>query len=60
MNITEIERNQIVYKGELEQKFALLTDNDHLVDESENEERLRRIHIQLVKTEELYKYYIGL
>ncbi|HAH23018.1 MAG TPA: general stress protein CsbD [Prolixibacteraceae bacterium] len=61
MNTTEIEGNMNVEKGELKQKFALLTDDDQLLDESKNEVRLGRLQVNLGKTkEELYKLYLGI
>lgn len=41
-----------VEKGKLKQKFARLTNDYHLLDESENELRLGRIQANLAKTQE--------
>lgn len=61
MNITEIEGNMNVDKGELKQKFALLTDDDQLLDESRDEVRLGRLQIKLGKTrEEIHTLYLGI
>ena len=61
MNNNEMEGNRNVEKGELKQKFALLTDDDQLLDESNDEVRLGRLQVKLGKTEEeLYKLYLGI
>jgi len=61
MNITEIEGTMNVDKGELKQKFALLTDDDQLLDESRDEVRLGRLQIKLGKTrEEIHTLYLGI
>ena len=61
MNNNEMEGNRNVEKGELKQKFALLTDDDQLLDESNDEVRLGRLQVKLGKTkEELYKLYLDI
>ena len=52
MNTTEIEGNWNVEKGKLKQKFALLTDDYQLLDESMNEEILGKQQVNLSHTEE--------
>ena len=52
MNTAEIEGNWNVEKGKLKQKFALLTDDYHLLEESMNEEILGRQQVNLSHTEE--------
>ena len=52
MTPTEIEGNRNVAKGELKQKFALLTNDDQLFDESEHEVRLGRMQVNLGQTKE--------
>ena len=45
-----------VEKEDLKQRFAILTDHDLLLEESKNQEMLRRLQIKLGKTkEELHK-----
>ncbi|HEY3372406.1 MAG TPA: hypothetical protein VGK10_16240 [Prolixibacteraceae bacterium] len=46
----EIEGNRNVEKGKLKQKFALLTNNDKLLDESIDEVRLGRLQVNLGQT----------
>ena len=52
MNTTEIEGNWNVEKGKLKQKFALLTDDYQLLEESMNEEILGKQQVNLSHTEE--------
>ena len=53
--------NWVKTKGKLKQKFALLTENDRLLDEGRKEELLGRLQIKLGKTEEeLHKIIAGL
>ena len=56
MNTAEIEGNRNVAKGELKQKFALLTNDDQLLDESKHEVKLGRLEVNLGQTKaEIYK-----
>ena len=50
MNTNEIEGNRNVEKSKLKQKFALLTNDDQLLEESKKEERLGRKQINLGHT----------
>jgi hypothetical protein len=52
MNTNEIEGNLNVEKSKLKHKFALLTNDDQLLDESTMEERLGRQQINLSHTQE--------
>jgi uncharacterized protein YjbJ (UPF0337 family) len=52
MNTNEIEGNRNVEKGKLKQKFALLTNDDQLLDESKEDEMLGRQQINLGHTKE--------
>ena len=53
---TELKGNWNEQKGKLKQKFALLTDNDLLLEEGRNDEMFGRLQIKLGKTsEELHK-----
>lgn len=52
MNTSEIEGNWNVEKGKLKQKFALLTDDYQLLEESMNEEILGKKQVNLSHTEE--------
>jgi len=53
--------NWIKTKGKLKQKFALLTDNDLLLEEGRNDEMFGRLQIKLGKTkEELQKIIASL
>lgn len=55
MYTDEIEGNRNVEKGKLKHKFALLTDDDQLLDESKEDERLGRQQVNLALTKkELY------
>jgi uncharacterized protein YjbJ (UPF0337 family) len=61
MNDAEKETNQTVEKGELKQKFALLTDDYQLLDEGQHEQRMGRLELKLGKTkEEVHKLYQGI
>lgn len=51
-NITEIKGNWNETKGKLKQKFAMLTDNDVLFLEGNEDEMLGRLQIKLGKTKE--------
>jgi uncharacterized protein YjbJ (UPF0337 family) len=52
MNTNEIEGIRNEEKGKLKHKFALLTNDDQLLDESQNEELLGRKQINLGHTKE--------
>ena len=55
MYTDEIEGNRNIEKGKLKHKFALLTDDDQLLDESTEDERLGRQQVNLALTKnELY------
>jgi uncharacterized protein YjbJ (UPF0337 family) len=57
----EFKGNWIKTKGKLIKKFALLTDNDLLLEEGKNEEMLGRLQLRLGKTKaELTKIIAGL
>jgi len=61
MENTEFKGNWIKTKGKLIKKFALLTDNDLLLEEGKKEEILDRLQIRLGKTkDELTKIIAGL
>ncbi|HAQ21387.1 MAG TPA: general stress protein CsbD [Prolixibacteraceae bacterium] len=61
MKNEELKGNWIKTKGKLKQKFALLTDNDLLLEEGRKEEMLGRLQIKLGKTkEELQKIIAAL
>lgn len=47
-----IEGNRNVEKGKLKQKFALLTDNYQLFDQSKNEVQMGKMQVNLAKTKE--------
>ncbi|MDP2387810.1 MAG: CsbD family protein [Bacteroidota bacterium] len=51
-NKTELKGNWNETKGILKQKFAMLTDNDLLLEEGKQDEMLGRIQIKLGKTKE--------
>lgn len=51
-NTTEFKGNWNEMKGKLKQKFALLTDNDLLLEEGKKDELLGRLQIKLGKTKE--------
>lgn len=52
MNIKSIKGSWQEQKGRLKQKFAILTDDDLLMDEGKKEEMLGRLQIKLGKTKE--------
>lgn len=61
MTDIEAEGNWQKTKGRLKQKFADLTNNDHLLSEEKKEEVIGRLQIELGKTrEELQKIFRGL
>lgn len=61
MESNEFTGNWIKTKGKLKQKFALLTDNDLLLEEGRNDEMFGRLQIKLGKTkEELQKIIASL
>ena len=61
MENKEIAGNWIKVKGKLKQKFALLNDNDFLLEDGRKEEMLGRLQIKLGKTkEELIKIIAAL
>ena len=56
MNKTEVKGNWNEQKGKLKQKFAVLTDNDLLYEEGQQDEMYGKLQIKLGKTkEELHK-----
>ncbi len=56
MNTTELKGNWEKIKGQLKQKFALLTDDDLKFEEGKEEEMMGNLQIRLGKTkEELHK-----
>ena len=56
MNTTEWKGNWNQTKGKLKQKFAMLTENDLLLEEGKEDEMLGKIQIKLGKTrEEIHK-----
>ena len=56
MNTTEWKGNWKQTKGKLKQKFAVLTDNDLLLEEGKEDELLGRLQTKLGKTkEEIHK-----
>ena len=52
MNATEIEGTRNVEKGELKQKFALLTKDGQLLDKSNNEVKLGMMQVNMGQTKE--------
>jgi uncharacterized protein YjbJ (UPF0337 family) len=52
MENKELSGTWVKTKGKLKQKFALLTDNDLLLEEGKKEEFLGRLQIKLGKTKE--------
>jgi uncharacterized protein YjbJ (UPF0337 family) len=61
MNTTELKGNWDEQKGKLKQKFAVLTDNDLLLEEGKHDELYGRLQIKLGKTkEEIHKIIEGL
>ena len=59
MKNKEFKGNWVKTKGKLKQKFALLTDNDLLLEEGRKEEMLGRLQIRLGKTKEELQKIIG-
>jgi len=56
MNTAELKGNWNQTKGKLKQKFAILTDNDLLLEEGKEDELLGRLQTKLGKTkEEIHK-----
>jgi uncharacterized protein YjbJ (UPF0337 family) len=56
MNTTELKGNWNETKGKLKQKFAMLTDNDLLLEEGKEDEMLGKLQTKLGKTkEEIHK-----
>ena len=61
MEKMELKGNWNEQKGKLKQKFAILTDNDLLLEEGKEDEMLGKIQIKLGKTkEEIKKIIAGL
>ncbi|EKD30707.1 MAG: CsbD family protein [uncultured bacterium] len=61
MEKMELKGNWNEQKGKLKQKFAILTDNDLLLEEGKEDELLGKIQIKLGKTkEEIKKIIAGL
>jgi uncharacterized protein YjbJ (UPF0337 family) len=55
-NLTEFKGNWNETKGKLKQKFAVLTDNDLLLNEGKMDELLGKLQVKLGKTkEDIYK-----
>lgn len=55
-NLTELKGDWNTKKGQLKQKFAMLTDSDLLLIEGKQDEMLGRLQIKLGKTkEEIHK-----
>jgi uncharacterized protein YjbJ (UPF0337 family) len=52
MNTTEIKGNWNEIKGKLKQKFAILTDNDLMLEDGKEDEALGKIQILLGKSKE--------
>jgi uncharacterized protein YjbJ (UPF0337 family) len=56
MNTTELKGNWNEQRAKLKQKFAVLTDNDLMYEESRKEEMYAKLQIKLGKTkQELHK-----
>lgn len=56
MNSTELKGNWNEQKARLKKKFAVLTDNDLMYEESRKEEMMAKLQIKLGKTkDELHK-----
>ncbi len=51
-NTTELKGNWNEMKGKLKQKFAMLTDDDLLLDEGKKDELVGRLQVKLGKTKE--------
>jgi len=61
MNTTEWKGNWNEIKGKLKQKFAVLTDNDLLLQEGKEDELLGRLQTKLGKSkEEIHKLFSDL
>ncbi len=61
MNTTELKGNWNEQKAKLKQKFAVLTDNDLMFEESRKEEMYAKLQIKLGKTkDELHKILAAL
>jgi len=61
MKSKEFTGNWVKTKGKLKQKFALLTDNDMMLEEGKKEELLGKLQIKLGKSkEELQKIIASL
>lgn len=61
MEKMELKGNWNEQKGKLKQKFAILTDNDLLLEEGKEDELLGKIQIKLGKTkDEIKKIIAGL
>lgn len=52
MNLTELKGNWNETKGKLKQRFAVLTDDDLLLEEGKQDELLGRLQAKLGKTKE--------
>ena len=58
MNSTELKGNWNEQKAKLKKKFAVLTDNDLMFEESRKEEMFAKLQIKLGKTkEEMHKVF---
>ena len=55
MNTTQVKGNWNEQKGKLKQKFAVLTDNDLLLEEGKEDEMYGRLQQKLGKTKEEVK-----
>ncbi len=51
-NLTELKGNWNEKKGKLKQKFAVLTDNDLLLEEGKQDELIGKLQTKLGKTKE--------
>ena len=51
-NLTEIKANWKETKGQLKQKFAMLTENDLLLVDGKQEEKVGRLQLKLCKSKE--------
>lgn len=58
-NLTELKGNWNETKGKLKQKFAILTDNDLLLEDGKEDEMLGRIQTKLGKTKEEIQKFIA-
>ena len=60
-NTTELKGNWNETKGKLKQKFAILTDNDLLLEEGKEDELFGKLQVTLGKSkEEIHKIISGL